>query len=266
MTRSDCVDRFGIGAADRADGEVPGGLAAGVADRAGLQPAGAERVEQAVDEAAVHLPLVRAVGVAEQRQRPDCGDDGLPARDDLVERLVPADRLELALALGADAPQRRRQPLGRVHQLDVAVDLGAGKAGGERTGPGSPWMRTTRPSSTWASSEHMSGQSWAHTTRIVCKSGLHGDAGEGIRGALCEKTNCSRKRYCPATARFVRVVSRGRHLPKFCHLNRVVISTGTSSRFRRFSHMPGWTPRQLIALWPVLAGSVVLGVLIALAS
>jgi hypothetical protein len=30
--------------------------------------------------------------------------------------------------------------------------------------------------------------------------------------------------------------------------------------------MPGWTPRQLIALWPVLAGSVVLGVLIALVS
>jgi hypothetical protein len=30
--------------------------------------------------------------------------------------------------------------------------------------------------------------------------------------------------------------------------------------------MPGFTPRQLLALWPVLAGSIALGLLIALVS
>ncbi len=42
------------------------------------------------------------------------------------------DRCESALALGADAAQRRLQALGGVHQFGVAVDLGAGEAGGER--------------------------------------------------------------------------------------------------------------------------------------
>ena len=45
---------------------------------------------------------------------------------------VPGDRRELALALRADAAQRRRQAFGRMHQFGVAVDLGAGEAGGER--------------------------------------------------------------------------------------------------------------------------------------
>ena len=132
--RSDWVTDSGSAPPTGPDGEVPGRLAAGVAHGPGLQAAGAQRMEQAVDQAAVDLPLVRAVGVAEQRQRARLGHDRLPARDDLVERLVPADRRELALALGADAAQRRRQALGRMHQLVVAVDLGAGKAGGERIG------------------------------------------------------------------------------------------------------------------------------------
>ena len=46
-----------------------------------------------------------------------------------VERLVPGDRHEPTRALGAVPPERRRQPLRRVHQLGVAIDLGAGKAG-----------------------------------------------------------------------------------------------------------------------------------------
>ncbi len=49
-----------------------------------------------------------------------------------VERRVPRDRRELAVALGADASQRRGEALRRMHQLGVAVHLGAGKAGGER--------------------------------------------------------------------------------------------------------------------------------------
>ncbi len=39
-----------------------------------------------------------------------------------------------ACAFGADAAQRRFQPRRRMHQLGVAVDLGAGKAGGKRVG------------------------------------------------------------------------------------------------------------------------------------
>ena len=74
------VDRFRVGAADRPDGQVPGFLAARVADRPGDQPARAERMEQAQHQPAVHLPLMRAVGIAEQRQRPGLGDDPLPAR------------------------------------------------------------------------------------------------------------------------------------------------------------------------------------------
>ena len=124
--------RFRIGAADRPHRDVPRRLAATVAHRAGPQPAGAHRVEQPVRQAAVHQALMRAVAVAEQRQRSRLGDDGLPARRDLVERLVPGDRRELAFALRADAAQRRGEALGRMHQFGVAVDLGAGKAGGER--------------------------------------------------------------------------------------------------------------------------------------
>ena len=170
--RSAVVDRFRVGAADRADGHVPGLLAARVAHGAGDQPAGAERVEQAEHQAAVDLPLMRAVGVAEQRQRPRLGDDRLPARGDLVERLVPGDRREFALALGADAAQRRLDALGRMHEFGVAVDLGAGEPGGEGLLRVAAARARTRPSSTSASSEHMSGQSCAQTTRIVSMPSL----------------------------------------------------------------------------------------------
>src|SRR5271165_3897930 len=72
-----------------------------------------------------------AIGIAEQCKRPGFGDYRPPASDDLVERLVPADWCEPAFALGADPVQRRREALGRVDQLGVAVDLSAGKTGGE---------------------------------------------------------------------------------------------------------------------------------------
>ncbi len=126
------LDRFRVGAADRPHGHVPGGLAAGVAHRPGAQPAGAERVKEAVQQVAVQLPLMRAVSVAEDRQRPRFGDDRLPTGDDLVERLVPADRRKLPGTFRPDPAQRGFEALGRMHELGVAVDLGAGKAGGER--------------------------------------------------------------------------------------------------------------------------------------
>ena len=45
-----------------------------------------------------------------------------------VERVVPGDALELAGALRALAPQRMHQPVGVVHALGVARDLGADDA------------------------------------------------------------------------------------------------------------------------------------------
>ena len=53
-------------------------------------------------------------------------------RGDLVQRLVPRDPLELARALRADAAQRVQQPVRRARVLEVAVDLRAQRAGGER--------------------------------------------------------------------------------------------------------------------------------------
>src|SRR3954471_20521803 len=121
-------DVLGIGPADRTDGDIPGFLAAGVADRAGLQPRASQRMEQAIDQAAIHQALMRGVGVAQQRLRSALGDDRLPPGGDLVERFVPADRLELARTLGAGALQRRGDAFGGVNQVGVAVHLPAGEA------------------------------------------------------------------------------------------------------------------------------------------
>jgi hypothetical protein len=90
---------------------------------------------------------MRAVGVAEQRERPRLGDDRLPPARDLVERLVPRDRRECTSS---------------VSRLTLAQAKPAVKGCS-----GSPWMRTTRPLSTVANSEHISGQSWAQTIRFV---------------------------------------------------------------------------------------------------
>ena len=59
------------------------------------------------------------------------GDHGLEARRDQVERFVPGDAGEAALALPADAAQGVEDPLGAVDALEVAVDLGAEEALGE---------------------------------------------------------------------------------------------------------------------------------------
>src|SRR5262249_60735443 len=96
----------------------------------GLQARHAERVKQAQQQPAVELPLVRAVRVPEHAERPFRCEDRAPARHDLVERLLPADRCEASLALGADALERREHALGGMHPLVLAIDLGAGEAGG----------------------------------------------------------------------------------------------------------------------------------------
>src|SRR3990172_6336328 len=64
--------------------------------------------------------------------QPASAHDGLPAFDDLAERLLPRDRSEAALALPARPAQRRPDPIGGVHQLVVVVDLRAGEPGSER--------------------------------------------------------------------------------------------------------------------------------------
>jgi hypothetical protein len=69
--------------------------------------------------------------------RPDrlaavAGDDRLEALGDLAERVVPADALEAALALGTDAPERIQQAIGVGRVLEVAVDLDAESAAGKR--------------------------------------------------------------------------------------------------------------------------------------
>jgi hypothetical protein len=51
---------------------------------------------------------------------------------DLAERLVPGDPLEPPFALRADAPERVEQPVGRARVVEVAGDLGAQGAAGER--------------------------------------------------------------------------------------------------------------------------------------
>ena len=123
--------RLRVGAADRAHGEFPCRFAAGVADRARLQAARAQRMEEAVGQAAIDQALVGAVGVAEEGGRARFGNDALPTGSDLVERLVPADRHELAFALRARAAQRGRKAARRMHQFRVAHDLSTGKARGK---------------------------------------------------------------------------------------------------------------------------------------
>ena len=120
-------DRLGIGAADRPHGDIPRHLAAGVAHGAGLQPTRAEGVEETVHQAAVQLALMRAIGIAEECERPALGDDGLPACSDLVERCVPRNRGELAFAFRPAPAQGGGEALRRMDKLGVTVDLGAGK-------------------------------------------------------------------------------------------------------------------------------------------
>ncbi len=90
----------------------------------------AQRVAQALDPVALHQP--HGAGIEERPH--GFGAEFLRGAGerlgDLVERVVPRDRLEAPLALGADAPQRRRKALGMVLALGVARDLGADDAGG----------------------------------------------------------------------------------------------------------------------------------------
>ncbi len=89
----------------------------------------AERVAQPVDAVALHQPhgagiVVRPDGLAAMALHR--AGEGL---GDLVQRLVPAKRLESALAFGAAPAERLAQPVRMVEPLGVAGDLGADHAG-----------------------------------------------------------------------------------------------------------------------------------------
>src|SRR5262249_30054164 len=107
------------------------------------------------------------------------------------ERLLPRHRREFALALGADAAQRRCQAPRRVHELMVAVDLGAGKAGGERIGV---IALDTDYAATLDVGEH-----GAHVGAIVGANDANGlqagppwrTWGEDGRGALCDRESAA---------------------------------------------------------------------------
>ena len=122
-------DGLGVGASDGTQRRRPPGVGRGVAHGAGDQPRGPEDMEQRHGEPAVDLTLVRAVAVPEDGERSVGADDRLPTLHELVERRVPGDGGESPLALRADPPQRRPQPLGRVHPLGLAAHLGAEEAG-----------------------------------------------------------------------------------------------------------------------------------------
>ena len=152
-------DGLRVGAADIAQRRLPGDVRARVADGAGDEPRGAEGVEERRQQPAVELALVRAVGVAEDREGTLRSDDGLPPPDDLIEGLVPADRHEPAGPLGAGATQRLGEPLGRVDERGLPVHLGADEAGRER-------LRRVPLDADDASAVHV-GEQGAHVGAIV---------------------------------------------------------------------------------------------------
>ena len=125
------VEAFRVHADRRAERGLQAVLARGRAERA-IELRRAELVEEpAVHRAVLHH--AHRAGVAR-------GQDGLgilgrgrlQLRRDLIERLVPGDALELALALLADPLHRVLQAIGRIGALEVVRNLGADRALGER--------------------------------------------------------------------------------------------------------------------------------------
>ena len=103
-------------------------LAAGAGADGAVQQAGTQLVEEARRHAfALHQPHGAGVAVRQDRLRVAPGDRPQPCRD-VVQRLVPAHRLEVPAALGAAALQRRQHTLRVVGALGITADLGAQRA------------------------------------------------------------------------------------------------------------------------------------------
>ena len=103
-------------------------LAAGVGADGAVQPRRTQPVEEARGHAvALHQAHGAGVAVGQDGLRVARGD-GLQPGGDGVERLVPADGLEAAAALGAHAAQRLQHALAVIRALGIARHLGAQRA------------------------------------------------------------------------------------------------------------------------------------------
>ena len=127
-------EALGIDGRVRPERAPQAGRAGGGADRHQVV-AGPERVPQ--PRAGLTLETLQVAERPRALEGPDrlaavlVADGGEPLRH-LADRVVPADPLEAALALGADAAERVQQPVGRARVLEVAGDLVAQRAARER--------------------------------------------------------------------------------------------------------------------------------------
>src|SRR5947199_408684 len=111
-------------AGDGAQGGAPARVRGVDADRA-VQAARTERVEEGV--ARVVLDLAHRPRVRERQDRlgADGAEDLVPAPSDLVDRLVPGDRHELAPPLRAHPPERGEHTQRRMNALGIFAHLAA---------------------------------------------------------------------------------------------------------------------------------------------
>ena len=122
---------------------------------------------QAVEEAAVHAGAVQqahgaGVAVGQHRLRSELIGDRHEFSGDRVQRFVPGDAGEPAVAFCADALLRIEQTVRRILAVQVSGHFAAEKAASDGV-IGSPRNRLPLPSSTLMSREQQSGQSRAQT-------------------------------------------------------------------------------------------------------
>ena len=109
----------------RADRQQPSRARAFAAERA-LAYGRAQAVEKGVTAVeAVHQPLMPEVAVRDDRLRAVFGDDGLPARDDLIQCFIPRDAFELLGPLRPNAPHWIKHAVGMVVAGLVVLQLHA---------------------------------------------------------------------------------------------------------------------------------------------
>ena len=97
-----------------------------------LQLARAQTIpETAVTHRHLHQSQRAAVAVRQNSRRPMLGDDGPPACPNFAQGFAPGDGLPFAAAFGANAAQRRLQPVGMVNVVEIRPYLGAQPALGD---------------------------------------------------------------------------------------------------------------------------------------